>query len=128
MRLFQIHSPRNSTHSAGVVTATVEWNPGFAQAWAARYDRGQKMLDQEILRLTEPYVPFDTGMLAHSPLLASHIGAGLLVWNTPYAADQYYNPALTRPYDPRRGGQWFERMKADNLNHLVRFAEGAVRG
>ena len=128
MGLFQIKAPGNAAVGSGAITATIEWSPGFAQDREARFARAQKMFDQEVLRLTEPYVPFQTGMLALSPAQASDIGSGLLVWSTPYAAAQYYNTALTRPYDARRGGLWFERMCADNKAHLIKFAERAVNG
>jgi len=128
MGLFQIKAPGNAAVGSGAITATIEWSPGFAQDREAGFARVQKMFDQEVLRLTEPYVPFNTGMLALSPTQASDVGSGLLVWATPYAAAQYYSTPLTRPYDPRRGGLWFDRMCGDNRTHLVKFAERAVKG
>lgn len=38
------------------------------------------------------YVPMDQGVLRASGQLASQFRAGLLVWATPYAAEQYYTP------------------------------------
>lgn len=38
------------------------------------------------------YVPMDEGVLRASGQLASQFRAGLLIWATPYAANQYYLP------------------------------------
>ena len=117
-----IKTPSDRTVSRDGVTATVHWDPDMGAAWTARFQAAQAMLDEEILRRTEPYVPVDSGVLKSSAALASDIGSGELVWATPYAAAQYYNTAQTRAYDPLRGGMWFERMKADNLASLEAFA------
>ncbi|MGM9594169.1 MAG: minor capsid protein [Candidatus Onthomonas sp.] len=121
-----IKTPNDRTVSRDGVTATVHWDPGMGAAWTARFQAAQAMLDEEILRRTDPYVPLDSGVLKSSAALASDIGGGELVWATPYAAAQYYNTAQTRAYDPLRGGMWFERMKADNMAALEAFARGAV--
>lgn len=121
-----IKTPSDRTVSRDGVTATVHWNPGMGAAWSARFQLAQAMLDEEILRRTEPYVPLDSGVLKSSAALASDIGGGELVWATPYAAAQYYNTAQTRAYDPLRGGMWVERMKADNMAALEAFARRAM--
>lgn len=121
-----IKTPSDRTVSRDGVTATVHWDPGMGAAWTARFQVAQAMLDEEILRRTEPYVPVDSGVLKSSAALASDIGGGELVWATPYAAAQYYNTAQTRAYDPLRGGMWFERMKADNMAALEAFARRAM--
>lgn len=105
---------------------TIDWNPSFGREWTTHLQRVQGMFDMEVLRRTEPYVPFDTGTLAHSAIMASHIGEGLLVWNTPYARAQYYGTADHRAYDLLRGGHWGERMKADNAAALEGFLKRAV--
>lgn len=122
----QIKTPADRSVSRNGVTASIQWSSGFGPAWSARFQRVQTMFDQEVLRRTEPYVPLDSGVLKDSPLLASAIGQGLLVWSTPYAAAQYYNTAGSRSYDPLRGGHWAERMKADNLASLEAFVRKAV--
>ena len=38
------------------------------------------------------YVPMDEGVLRASGQLASQFRAGLLIWATPYATNQYYLP------------------------------------
>lgn len=125
-----IETPRavmisTSANGASIQTR-IEWKPGFGREWTSHLQQVQGMFDMEVLRRTEPYVPFDTGMLAHSPIMASDIGGGLLVWNTPYAAHQYHQTSDSRLYDPLRGAHWGERMKADNLEALAQFVRRAV--
>lgn len=50
----------------------------------------QKYIDAEVIRQCEPYVPFDNGTLSRSANLATDIGSGLVVYDTPYARYQYY--------------------------------------
>ncbi len=76
----------------------------------------QAFIDSEVVRLSEPYVPFATGALAHSAETASDYGSGLVVWDTPYAAPQYYRNGDTKGL---RGPLWFERMKADHLEEIL---------
>lgn len=50
----------------------------------------QKYIDAEVIRQCEPYVPFDEGVLTASASIATDIGSGLVVYDTPYAHYQYY--------------------------------------
>lgn len=111
----------------GKVYLRLEWNPGFDENWSNALQSAQARFDEEIIRVTEPYVPMDTGMLRRSAMLASDIGSGEIVYATPYAAAQYYKTANTRSYSPKAGGHWGDRMKADNLPYLENFARGMVR-
>ena len=70
-----------------------------------------------------PRVPFDTGMLEKSGKLGTVIGSGEVDYAAPYAAAQYYNTSESRSYDPNRGGQWFERMKASEKEEILEGAE-----
>lgn len=81
--------------------------------------RAQQILDSEVLRLCDPYVPFDTGMLRDSGMLATEIGSGIVRYNTPYARHQYYHNSGLLQHG-LRGKLWFERMKADHLDGLRR--------
>lgn len=90
----------------------------------------QKYVDSEVLRLSDPYVPFDTGKLKQSGTLGTVIGSGEVVYNCPYARWNYYNNAgrgkqgITKlsqhNYKCLRGKLWFERMKADHLDEIRR--------
>ena len=48
------------------------------------------MLSSEILKDCNYYCKEDTGMLIMSSYIHSDLKHGKLVWNTPYAARQYY--------------------------------------
>lgn len=121
-----IRQPAGTRKDLGGITLQVDWADSFAADWSAKYSKVQYMLDSEILRRMSPYVPVKTHTLEHSPIYASDIGSGLLVYATTYAAAQYYNTANTRPYDPIRGGHWADRMKADQMPALERFAQRAM--
>ena len=62
-------------------------------------------------------------MLDKSGILGTQIGSGEVNWIAPYAAAQYYNTADSRSYDAQRGGRWFERMKADHRDEILRGAK-----
>lgn len=129
--LLKVTTPKGSVMQqktkSGKVKISVEWDPSFGPDWTEKLNSVQAMFDQEVLRVTEPYVPMDTGLLRRSATLASNIGAGELVYATPYASAQYYDTANSRPYSSKAGGHWGDRMKADNLSHLASFARKAVQ-
>ena len=89
----------------------------------------QMYLDSEVLRMSDPYVPFLTGNLKRSGQLGTVIGSGLVQYNAIYAHEQYYHNAgrgkqgLTKKNSHNvhciRGKLWFERMKADHLQDLI---------
>ena len=122
-----ISTPRGTVVQNRNNKIELNWNTNFSSEWTNTFQKAQAMFDEEVLRITEPYVPFDTHSLARSALIASDIGGGELVWATPYATAQYYDTADTRPYSPLAGGHWGERMKADHLAHLAVFARKAVK-
>ena len=72
--------------------------------------RVQKVIDSEVLRLCEPYVPLLDGTLIKSGIINTKIGSGTVIYSTPYARRHYYRPARFRGA-PKRGNYWFERMK-----------------
>lgn len=131
-KLLKIETPKGTVYQyktqEGKVKCMLEWNPGFGPEWSNTLDNAQAMFDAECLRLTEPYVPMATGMLKNSAQIASNIGGGELMWDTPYAVKQYYSnrkPGSTT--GPLRGPRWGERMKADNLPHLESFAKKVIK-
>ncbi len=95
-----------------------------------RFSKAQKVLDSEVLRRCDPYVPMDTGMLKKSGILGTVIGSGKIVYTAPYARRQYYtNKGMgrqgtrkrsSRNHKGLRGAYWFERMKADQKDDILR--------
>jgi hypothetical protein len=70
--------------------------------------RVQKIIDSEVLRLCDPYVPKDTSQLIRSGIQNTQIGSGQIIYSTPYARKQYYIPMH---HDGIRCAYWFEQMK-----------------
>ena len=52
--------------------------------------RVQKVIDQTVIDFCQPYVPASPNrILEGSAQLATEIGSGMVIWNTPYAHYQY---------------------------------------
>lgn len=79
----------------------------------------QMFIDNEFIKHCEPYVPFDTGMLARSAWLSTDIGSGQIVYETPYAEKVYTSPEMNFQGAPMRGANWAPRMWADRGAELV---------
>ena len=111
----KIETPKGAvfttTGKNGKITARLEWNKNFSPERSGRFNQTQRFVDSEVLRLSSPYVPFQTGMLDKSGKLGTVIGSGNVQYIAPYARTQYYDTATSRPYDANRGAKWFERMK-----------------
>lgn len=130
-----IKTPRGSVveraytkgHLKGKIYLRIEWANGFGPDWSSHLQSVQAMFDNEVIKVTEPYVPMDTGLLKNTAPLASDIGGGEIVYSTPYAAAQYYRDgSVGSQTGSLRGPYWGDRMKADKLSHLENFARKAV--
>lgn len=90
----------------------------------------QKIIDSEVIRRVDPYTPkrpgAKGGTLIKSATLHSKIGQGVVRNVTPYARRMYYNPQYNFTDAPRRGAYWFERMKADQKEDILRTAAKAI--
>lgn len=111
-----IKQPRN--------TSGLTWNPAFASTRNAQFTRVQKFIDSEVLRYCDPLTPKKTGNLINSGKMGTTIGSGEINYLAVYAANQYYDTAETRAYDPNRGAKWFERMKTAHKQAIL---EGAKK-
>lgn len=113
----------------------------------------QKLVDSECMRYMAPYMPRrQAGELEHMMVMATVIGSGQIDIPGPYAhylyeGVLYVSPAtgsawakkneikvptgkeLTYAGAPMRGKKWFERMKADHKDDILRAAQSlADRG
>lgn len=139
----KINTPINSVIKTKDGTAKLEWASDFQPKWEGRYARAQSFVDSEVLRLSEPYTPFQQGMLRNSGIFGTVIGSGEVVWNSPYARYLYYGKVMVgrapkKVIDkslqfhgaPMRGAFWFERMKRDKgqsiLNKAAIIAGGGL--
>lgn len=73
----------------------------------------QKALDIQVIKDSNYYCPLDTSMLQKSALVHTVIGSGEVVWQTPYAKEQYYGkPNKSHQKNPNAMMKWFEVAKA----------------
>ncbi|MEG2931627.1 MAG: minor capsid protein [Ruthenibacterium sp.] len=128
----KVETPRGcvvtNAGKGGKVTARLEWAADFGARKTQDFETAQKFVDSEVLRLSAPYIPFQTGMLKKSGILGTVIGSGEVNWIAPYAAAQYWGTAISRGYNALCGGMWFERMKADHLKEIITGAKRKAGG
>ena len=89
---------------------------------------GLEMLSSQILRDCNRYCKEDTGMLIMSSYIHSRLKEGLLIWQTPYAARQYY--AIRTAYhdvNPDASWRWCEVAKNNHLERWQRQAQAIAR-
>jgi len=128
----KIETPKGTIIKTKNGKAKLTWNPNFSDKWQGRYTDAQKFVDSEVLRLSDPYIPMQSGMLKKSGILGTTIGTGEVVWNAPYARYLYYGKVmvgrapkkvtsakLTYHGAPMRGAFWFERMKKDKGKQIL---------
>ena len=90
------------------------------------FHNAQKFLDNQVLKDSDPYVPFDTGATRQSGINQTKLGEGLVVYKTPYVRYIYYGLHIRfRPIrHPLASAMWFEKAKAVRLRDWV---EGTAR-
>ncbi|MDE7105082.1 MAG: minor capsid protein [Ruminococcus sp.] len=106
----------------------ITFDPNFKKRTQADFDKKQKYIDSEILRLSDPYVPMQTGMMKKSGISGTVVGSGKVKYIAPYAKPQYYTNAgcgkegmnNTSGTKGLRGKFWFERMKADHKKEILK--------
>ncbi|MCM1220531.1 MAG: minor capsid protein [Lachnospiraceae bacterium] len=104
----------------------ITFDPKFKKRTQADFDKKQKYVDSEILRLSDQYVPMQTGMLKKSGISGTVIGSGKVEYIAPYGRKQYYENSgkgiegVNKPGGGLRGKLWFERMKADHKKEILR--------
>lgn len=79
------------------------------------WESGLEMLASQILRDCNMYCKEDTGMLIMSSYIHSDLKRGRLVWQTPYAARQYYE-IRTAYHDVNANATWRWCEHAKNLH------------
>lgn len=102
-------------------------------------NRAQVYLASEVKRLSDPYVPFQSGVLKNTAVVVPDGSA--VVYNTPYAHYQYYGKVMAgrapKKYTGKdltysggglRGPQWDKRMMADKSRELVKNLEKFIGG
>lgn len=72
---------------------------------------GQQFFTSEVARLSDPYIPMDTGNLKNNRI----IGTDKITYTSIYARRQYYE----NKGKGLRGKQWSKRMWADRGKEIV---------
>jgi hypothetical protein len=103
------------------------WRSDFKFNTAENFDQAQKFIDSEVLRLSDPLIPMQTGKLKQSGMSGTKIGSGEVIYTAIYSKPQYYSKE-TREYDANRGGQWFERMKEAHRDNILEGAAKRMKG
>ena len=74
-----------------------------------QWETGMEMLASQVLKDCNRYCKEDTGMLIMSSLIHSDLKKGKLVWQTPYAARQYYEiPTAYKDVNANAAWRWCE--------------------
>lgn len=92
------------------------------------WETGLEMLSSQILKDCNRYCKEDTGMLIISSYIHSDLKKGRLVWNTPYAARQYYEirTAYT-DVNENASWRWCELAKSLHVDDWGRQAQAITR-
>ena len=89
---------------------------------------GLEMLSSQILKDCNFYCKEDTGMLIMSSYIHSRLKDGLLVWQTPYAARQYYEiPTAYKDVNSNATWRWAEVAKQNHSADWARQAQAIAR-
>lgn len=103
----QIKTPRGTVTTYKSVNgrwqSRLRWDPNFGAEYTGKFNRKQKFIDSECLRLMEPLTPKLSGAMIKSATLGTVIGSGKIVYIAPYARKQYYTH--------KAKSYWFRTMK-----------------
>ena len=92
------------------------------------WESGLEMLSSVILADCNKYCKEDTGTLIMSSFIHSKLKEGLLIWQTPYAARQYYEiPTAYKDVNSRASWRWCEVARQNYHARWARQAQAIVR-
>lgn len=127
----KIETPRGVIQTNENGKAELIWNSGFGNEKSKQFSNAQKIIDHEVLRKCDPYVPKQTGSLKESGVLGTVVGSGVVEYIAPYARRQYYTNSGNGRDGTAKGGKrgklWFERMKANYKDGILRKAKEALK-
>lgn len=102
----------------------------LAERGLQRGGRVQTFIDNEVVRLSDRYVPMRTGTLKKA--IGTVYGSGEVKYNTPYAHKNYYENRGRGNEGTSNGGlrgrMWFERMKSVYLERILNGAKRLAGG
>ena len=92
------------------------------------WESGLEMLSSQILRDCNRYCKEDTGMLIMSSYIHSRLKEGILIWQTPYAARQYYEIRTAyKDVNSEASWRWCDVAKNNHLERWQRQAQAIAR-
>lgn len=147
-----VRQPDNAAIRAQLAEVRLAWKQTFGREQTDRFTTVQKFIDSECIRLMVPYTPMRNGILMKNAVMGTTIGSGKVVYNSPYARYQYYGKLMVSSvngsayarrgeskvltnidlkYDtsrhPKAQKMWFEAMKADKREQILRGAAAIAR-
>jgi len=95
---------------------------------SGRLSLAQAALDEQVLKDSNYFCPQAEGTLQSSGVLATKIGTGEVIWDTPYAHRLYVHPEynFSKDKNPNARGKWFEEAKARHRDEWIVKAQGAI--
>ncbi len=84
-----------------------------------KFRKTQSFIDSEIVRRSDPLVPFKTGSLKRSGITGTKIGTGVIEYTAPYAKKQYFKGRASN----LRGRLWTRRMWISNKADIITKAQ-----
>lgn len=106
------------TINEGKIRATIDNN----------WESGLEMLSAEILKDCNEFCKEETGMLIMSSLIHSDLKHGKLIWNTPYAARQYYEIRTAhKDVNSNASWRWVDVAKRLYKGEWARKAQAIMR-
>jgi len=102
---------------------------GLFEAVNKKVQVGQEVIDSEVIKGGNYFIPMDTHNLEGSSYRATVIGSGQVVWDTPYAKKLYYNPQynFSKDQNPNAQGLWFEVAKTQFLTEWIQRVQNAIK-
>lgn len=95
---------------------------------SGRLHFAQAALDEQVLKDSNYFCPEAEGTLQSSGVIATKLGSGEVIWDTPYAHRLYIHPEYNFSTDknPNARGKWFESAKAAHLTEWLDKAQEAM--
>ena len=101
---------------------------GIERTIEHKFNNARAVLCSQILRDCNEFCKEDTGMLIMSSLIHSKFEEGLLIWQTPYAARQYYEiQTANKSPNSNASWRWAEVAKNRYKNRWAKQAQAYVR-
>lgn len=132
---------------------SLDWNRRFGRKNTEYFDRVQKFIDSECIRLMAQYTPMQKSHLQKSITFGTRVGSGIIFYNSPYARYQYYGKLMvssvtgsawarngetkvltgkdliySKRQHPNAQKRWFETMKTNHKRQILRGAAALKRG